>query len=126
MQDKQKVTLYLSQELHRRLKIRSAIDLEPMSDLAERAIGFYLAHPEVVEEKEVHGRSHRVYDCPECESTLALREGDLVSLRNQPGILSHQESISVDTVRMHASSNASGEEEISDLLRSKFPETAPV
>ena len=34
MQTKQKVTLYLSPELHRRLKIRSAVDSEPMSDLA--------------------------------------------------------------------------------------------
>jgi len=51
MQAKQKVTLYLSPELHRRLKIRAAIDAEPMSELAERAIVFYLAHPELMKEK---------------------------------------------------------------------------
>jgi len=52
MQAKQKVTLYLSPELHRRLKIRAAIDAEPMSELAERAIVFYLAHPELVDEEK--------------------------------------------------------------------------
>jgi len=36
---------YLSPELHRRLKIRAAIDAEPMSELAEHCV-FYLAHPE--------------------------------------------------------------------------------
>jgi len=60
--------LYLSPELHRRLKIRAAIDAEPMSELAERAIVFYLAHPELVDEAEVHGRNHQVYDCPKCDS----------------------------------------------------------
>ncbi len=52
MQDKHKVTLYLPPELHRQLKIRSAVDLEPMSAIAERALVFYLKHPEVVDEVE--------------------------------------------------------------------------
>lgn len=43
MQAKQKVTLYLSPELHKRLKVRRpAIDSELISELAERALGFYL------------------------------------------------------------------------------------
>jgi hypothetical protein len=87
MQDKQKVTFYLPPELHRQLKIRAAVDAEPMSDLAERAIGFYLQHPEVVQEFESYGAAHRIYSCPECSSTLALRDGDIVATGNQPGIL---------------------------------------
>ena len=31
MQDKQKVTLYLPPELHRELKIKAAVEAEPMS-----------------------------------------------------------------------------------------------
>ncbi|MBD2778946.1 hypothetical protein [Iningainema tapete] len=81
MQTKQKVTLYLSPELHRRLKIRSAIDSEPMSELAERALVFYLANSELVEETEAsYGRTHRVYSCPNCESSLLLRDGELVAM----------------------------------------------
>jgi hypothetical protein len=91
MQAKQKVTLYLSPELHRHLKIRAAIDSEPMSELAARAIAFYLSHPEVVDEMEAsYGRAHRVYACPECASSIAVRDGELVSLNEQPGVIAQE------------------------------------
>lgn len=94
MQTKQKVTLYLSPELHRRLKIRAAIDSEPMSELAARAIAFYLSHPEVVDETEAsYGRTHRVYACPECATSVALREGELVSLGEQPGAIAQEQNV---------------------------------
>ena len=84
MQAKQKVTLYLSPELHRRLKVRAAIDSEPMSELAARALAFYLTHPDVVEQTEAtYGRTHIVYACPECATSVTLREGELVSLSEQ-------------------------------------------
>lgn len=113
MQDKQKVTLYLSQELHRQLKIKAAVDSEPMSQIAERALVFYLSHPKVVEELESsYGRSHRVYSCPECSSSVTMREGDLVSLRQQPSVLK-DESISVDTVpAVGEETDRPGEEEL--------------
>lgn len=98
MQAKQKVTLYLSPELHRKLKIRSAIDLEPMSDLAEKAIVFYLNHSDVVEEVEAsHGRTHKLYSCPECETALVLRNGEVVSVGDQPGV-KEDEQLSVEQV----------------------------
>ncbi|BAZ16772.1 hypothetical protein NIES4071_86500 [Calothrix sp. NIES-4071] len=88
MQAKQKVTLYLSPELHRRLKIRAAVDSEPMSELAEKALVFYLKNSELVDEIESsYGRTHRVYSCPSCDSSLVLRDGELVALGNQPGLL---------------------------------------
>lgn len=103
MQAKQKVTLYLSPELHRRLKIRAAIDSEPMSELAARAIAFYLSHPEVVDETEaLYGRTHQVYACPECATSVALRDGELVSLSNQPGVI--QEPTTVEQVASTATS----------------------
>lgn len=87
MQAKQKVTLYLSPELHRKLKIRAAVDSEPMSDLAEKAIVFYLNHSDVVEEIEAsHGKTHRLYSCPECETALVLRDGEMVPVGEQPGV----------------------------------------
>ena len=98
MQVKQKVTLYLSPELHRRLKIRSAIDSEPMSELAQRAIVFYLAHPEVVEEVQAsYGQNHQVYACPECTAPVVLKAGQMVSLSNQPTLLEENE-LSVEPV----------------------------
>ena len=84
MQDKQKVTLYLSPELHRQLKIRSAVDSEPMSAIAQRAIVFYLQHPEVVDSlEEKHGKTHQVYNCPECASPVVVRDGEMVSLADR-------------------------------------------
>ncbi len=94
MQDKQKVTLYLPPELHRQLKIRAAVDSEPMSAIAEQAIGFYLSHSEVVEQVEMsngtRGSTHQVYACPECTNSVILRSGEMVSLRPQPGTLNEE------------------------------------
>lgn len=110
MQAKQKVTLYLSPELHRRLKIRAAIDSEPMSELAQRAIVFYLAHPEVVDEiEESYGRTHRVYDCPECSNSLVMRDGEMSLLRN-PTVI-EQNQLSVEPVSSVAEAQE-GEEEL--------------
>ncbi len=97
MQDKQKVTLYLKPELHRQLKIQAAVDSEPMSEIAERAIGFYLDHPDLIEEVEASGfgATHRVYSCPDCSSPMVLRSGDLLSLREQPSVI--EEDLQVQT-----------------------------
>lgn len=85
MQDKHrdtKVTLYLPQELHRQLKIRSAVEGEAMSALAERALEFYLSHSDVVEEHSAHGHTHRVYSCPGCSESVVMREGSLVPVKD--------------------------------------------
>jgi len=99
MQDKQKVTLYLPPDLHRKLKIRGAVDSQPMSAIAERAIDFYLDHPDVVEEVEAaaHGSTHRVYTCPECTSSLVMRSDEMTALKEQPGVIDEQE-LAVQTV----------------------------
>jgi hypothetical protein len=92
MQDKQKVTLYLPPELHRELKIKAAVETEPMSAIAERALAFYLHHSDVVDEVEaaVSGSTHQVYSCPECTSSVILRSHELVTLKRQPGLLSDE------------------------------------
>lgn len=97
MQAKQKVTLYLSSELHRRLKIRAAIDTEPMSELAERAIVFYLAHPELVEEGSYYGRTHQIYDCPKCEASVVIKNGEMVPLSNQP-VVANKKQLPIEQV----------------------------
>lgn len=92
MQAKQKVTLYLPPELHRRLKIRAAINSEPMSELAEKALVFYLAHPEVVDEVETsHGNNYRVYACPECATSVTVQDGEIISLKSEPGVISEEQ-----------------------------------
>lgn len=112
MQDKHKVTLYLPPDLHRKLKIRSAVELEPMSAIAERAIEFYLLHSDVVDEVEAsHGQVHRVYNCPECANSLLLRAGEIVSIREQVGIVDVDDA-EVVRDREHVSPGQQGEEEL--------------
>ncbi|BAZ39157.1 hypothetical protein NIES4101_51090 [Calothrix sp. NIES-4101] len=112
MQAKQKVTLYLSPELHRKLKIRSAVDSEPMSELAERALVFYLTNSELVDEIESnYGKTHRVYSCPNCESSLVLKDSELVALSKQPGVI-NQERISINDELDEDGANPKGEEEL--------------
>lgn len=78
MPAKQKVTLYIPDDLHRQFKIRSAIDGETMSTMAQRAIEFYLGHADVVENLgEAHGQTHRVHACPKCAAPVALRGDEL-------------------------------------------------
>ena len=91
MQEKQKVTLYLPPTLHRQLKVKAAIETDSMSALVERAISFYLQHPEAVEEVEAHyGKTHQVHVCPECDAAMVMRDGKMISLKNQPGIVDEE------------------------------------
>ncbi|MBT9312444.1 hypothetical protein [Leptothoe kymatousa] len=89
MQGKQKVTLYMPDDLHRQLKIRAAVDGEPMSTLAERAIGFYLNHSDVVD--GVQGRAHLVYECPSCSTPVVLKDNDLMTVESHGDL--HAESL---------------------------------
>lgn len=87
-EDKQKVTLYLPQDLHRQLKIKAAVDSETMTDIAQRAIVFYLSHPDLVDQcGEGYGHSHRVYSCPECSTSVVIREGEMFPLKTESGVL---------------------------------------
>jgi hypothetical protein len=112
MQDKHKVTLYLPPELHRQIKIRAAVDSESMSTIVERAIVFYMKHPEVVDEVEAsRGETHKVYSCPECTGSVVLRNGEMVSLGNQPSVLGDE--LPVEKMREEISlTNSQGEEEL--------------
>jgi hypothetical protein len=100
MEDKQKVTLYLPQQLHRQLKIRSAVDADSMSNIVEKAVEFYLNHSEVVDGVELHGSTHQVYNCPECEHPVVIRDGEMVALGQEPGLLTEERSIRTDEVRV--------------------------
>ena len=83
-----------------------------MSELAERAIVFYLEHPEVVEEVEAlkYGRTHRVYDCPECATSVVLRDGEMVPLTSQPGAIT-QEKLNVEQAQ-EAKQDSDGKEQL--------------
>lgn len=113
MQNKQKVTLYIPPELHRRLKIKAAIDLDSMSSLVEKAIAFYLQHPERVEEIEssAQGNTHQVHICPECETPMVMRAGKMVSLESQPGVITKELPLEVRR-EVSASDLSQGEEEL--------------
>jgi hypothetical protein len=60
-----------------------------MTDIAQRAIAFYLSHSELVDgyEGAAHGKAYQIYTCNECSSPSILRDGELVSLRTQAGAL---------------------------------------
>ncbi|MBE9186707.1 MAG: hypothetical protein JGK17_01455 [Microcoleus sp. PH2017_10_PVI_O_A] len=113
MQEKQKVTLYLPPELHRQLKIKAAVETEPMSSIAERAIVFYLGNPELVDEVEAsYGQTHRVYTCPECTGSVVMRDGELASVTSQPSVLAEQELPVKQVSGVSASTAQPGEEEL--------------
>jgi hypothetical protein len=91
MPDKQKVTLYLPSGLHRQLKVKAAIDSDSMSALVEKAISFYLKHPDAVEEVEAtYGKTHQVHICPECNAATVIKEGEMVSIKNQPSVIDEE------------------------------------
>jgi hypothetical protein len=87
MEDKQKVTLYLPPQLHRQLKIRSAVDADSMSNIVEKAVDFYLKHPEAIDGVELHGTTYQIYNCPECDRSVVIKDGEMVALGQQPGLL---------------------------------------
>jgi hypothetical protein len=112
MQEKQKVTLYLPPVLHRQLKIRSAVDTESMSAMVEKAIAFYLKHPDKVEEVEAaQGKTHQIHLCPECDAAMVMRDGQMVSLKNQPTVVDEDFSLGVRE-RVKSQANSQGEEDL--------------
>ena len=83
MSAKQKITLYIPDDLHRQFKIRSAVDGETMSSIAQRAIEFYMGHADVVEGSgKVQGQAHCIHFCPQCDASVALRQDSLVLIQS--------------------------------------------
>lgn len=116
MQSKQKVTLYIPPELHRKLKIKAAVDLDSMSALVEKAIAFYMQYPEKVEEIEAstQGKTHQVHFCPECDAALVMRQGEMVSLNSQAEVIA--EDISLKVASETSGSDGFNEEELVSCL----------
>jgi hypothetical protein len=59
-----------------------------MSNIVEKAVEFYLTHSDVVDGVEAYGNTHQVYNCPECAHPVVIRDGEMVALGHQPGLLS--------------------------------------
>ena len=116
MQSKQKVTLYIPPELHRRLKIKAAVDIESMSTLVEKAVSFYMQYPEKVDEIEasVRGKTHQVHFCPECSAALVVKDGNLVSLSDRASTIDDN-SIAIEVADRQDSGKPSEEELVSCL-----------
>lgn len=49
-ENKQKVTLYIPPDLHRKLKIKAAIDADVMSSLVEKAVSYYIDGCDAIDE----------------------------------------------------------------------------
>lgn len=116
MQSKQKVTLYIPPELHRKLKIKAALDTDSMSALVEKAITFYMQYPDKVDELDSssHGSTHQVHFCPECDEPLVIRQGELTSLNSGDALVADEMSLSV-AGRSEDSGESSEEELVSCL-----------
>lgn len=89
MQNKQKVTIYIPSEIHKRLKIRAATDEESMSFIVEKAVNFYLKHSTKVKKLENLdcGKIHQVHFCPECKAAVVVDDRQIFSLKNQSDIV---------------------------------------
>jgi hypothetical protein len=84
--DKQKVTLYMPDGLHRQFKVRSALEGETMSAMAQRAIEFYLDHADVVDnldalQSHICGQTYRIHACPKCAASLCVGEDGLTLMK---------------------------------------------
>ncbi len=96
MKDKNKVTLYIPPELHRQLKIQSAVDSEPMSAIAERALVLYLEHSE--ECSPSHGHAYQVHSCPKCSADFILQNGEAVAIAGRGGADSSVDMLSSQVI----------------------------
>ena len=116
MQSKQKVTLYIPPELHRRLKIKAAVDVESMSTLVEKAVSFYMQYPDKVDEikASVRGNTHQVHFCPECSAAVVVKDGDLVSLSERTDVIDDS-SIAIEVAEREDSGKPNEEELVSCL-----------
>lgn len=115
-QDKQKVTLYFSPELHQQLKIRAAVDGEPMSSIAERAIAFFLQYSDVIEATEaIQGKVHRILECPECAASLVFRESELAVIGSHSAFLT-DENLTSEAVRHSTAEPGSGSQPAHSLV----------
>lgn len=116
MQTKQKITLYIPPELHRKLKIKAAVDIESMSALVEKAIAFYMQFPDKVDEirSSVHGQTHQIHMCPDCDSPIVMRDGEMVSLSSRT--VTVEDSIPLEVTNQGSSSEKPNEEELVSCL----------
>ncbi|MEL6438355.1 MAG: hypothetical protein AAFQ80_03715 [Cyanobacteria bacterium J06621_8] len=116
MQSKQKITLYIPPELHRKLKIKAAVDAESMSALVQKALSFYMRFPDEVAEIEssVQGRTHQVHVCPECEQPLVMRGGEMTSLISENAVIDEEMSLGISG-KVEERPKSSGEELVSCL-----------
>ncbi|MEY2830813.1 MAG: hypothetical protein RLZZ574_71 [Cyanobacteriota bacterium] len=116
MQTKQKITLYIPPELHRKLKIKAAVDIESMSALVEKAIAFYMQFPDKVDEirSSVHGQTHQIHMCPDCDSPIVMRDGEMVSLSSRA--VTVEDSIPLEVTNQGSSSEKPNEEELVSCL----------
>lgn len=116
MQSKQKITLYIPPELHRKLKIKAAVDVESMSALVEKAISFYMQFPEQVDEikSSVQGKTHQIHMCPDCDAPMVMRDGEMVSLTAGATVI--EEDIPLEVAERGANSEKPNEEELVSCL----------
>ncbi|MEM9770223.1 MAG: hypothetical protein AAF889_01240 [Cyanobacteria bacterium P01_D01_bin.73] len=94
-----------------------------MSSMVERALAFYLEHSDVVDQhSEPLGQTHRVYSCPDCESTSVIRDGELVSLSSSSSFLD-DDSLSIGRAASLHQSSLSAEVPESEAPNSGTPDS---
>jgi DNA-directed RNA polymerase subunit RPC12/RpoP len=67
----------------------------------------------VVDEVEAsYGKTHQVYSCPRCSSSVVLKGEEMVSLDNQPSILGDELPVEKVREEVNSRTDSQGEEEL--------------
>lgn len=82
-----------------------------MSEIAAKAVAFYLSHSDIVETHGI-GRTHQIHHCPECTHALVLKGGELISVSNIVGNASVSNAKNRALVVSPSQESTSGEEEL--------------
>ena len=87
-----------------------------MSALVEKAVAFYMQFPEKVDEikSSVHGKTHQIHMCPDCDAPMVMRDGEMVSLSSRSTVV--KESIPLEVANRAEGNVKPNEEELVSCL----------
>jgi hypothetical protein len=57
-----------------------------------------------------YGKTHQVHICPECDAAMVMRDGEMISLKNQPSVVDEELPLLGDSLKVE--DNAQDQEEL--------------
>ncbi len=97
MKNKQKFIIYVPSEIHKLPKISAFTEEESTPFIVEKSVDTYLKHSSEIKELENlnYRKSHQVYFCPECETTVVINDKQILSLKNQSDVIKENVSFHI-------------------------------